>query len=293
MKNKILCLLLGLIPLFVACNKSEDNITPPPDPNHITFNVKDSLLVVGLIEKFGKDMPEWDPADMWTWSGFTASIDTYKKEYRITQINIITDISGYFPREIFDFEYLMRLRLQSDNLKGPIPYEIGKAKRLEYLWIGGKSMSGTIPEELFTLTSLKHLHIEGIPIVGELSPSIGNLVNLEDLLIHDTNLSGTPPIALRNLPKLRGMVLADNKFSGTFPIELLKSDVFYDVNGNNFTELPFSVWDDSQDCLIPNLQHNRLSGEVPEEVQNSERWKKHKGRVGNQQDGYGYINLRN
>ena len=277
--KKSASLLIAALMAAACSNDAPD--TPPADPPRPTMNVQDSLAIVAFYHamKCGewKAPFHWDLTDYETWGGITAVRDAEKNEYRITEIEV-PDAEEYLP----DGYYL--------------PSELGDLTRLRSLTVWGDGrMTGEIPKELFDCP-LENLYIVAKAnyqtrkgLYGSIPKEIGNVAGtLKWLKISGTNIGGEIPEEIGKLQKLRTTVyLYDNEFTGKVPLVFRELPVTVDLYGNDYTEMEWQYF--TEDIgFIPFLNDNRLSGEIPEEVFKSERWKEQNNRVANQQKGYGY-----
>lgn len=294
MKTRIL---LGILVLFgmamTGCSSDDEGDTPVVINNAPHLNKSDSLTLIKIYNAIGPWDDPWDMNDITTWNGVTTALDLDTNELRVLGLKISgRTFHGSFPKEICDLSELRILILSGDGLTGQIPEEIGKLKKLEYLTLADNQMTGGIPESIGELTNLWHLKFTGMPLNDTIPESIGKLVNLEWLLIHDTKIHGNIPKGIANLKKLSNAWLNHNELSGVFPIEIMRGRITnICFEHNQITELPPEIWDDSFIGTPPLLQGNRLSGEVPEWVLKTKKWKEFGSLcVGAQQSGYGYTN---
>ena len=137
-----------------------------------------------------------------------------------------------------------RLRLEENNLSGPIPPALGNLSNLGHLVLYKNALSGPIPSELGHLSNLNSLLLNGNALSGPIPSELGNLSNLGDLWLAGNALSGPIPSELGNLSSLKALLLNGNALSGPIPSELGKL--------SNLTGL----W----------LHRNALSGSVPFEL---------------------------
>jgi len=292
---------LGLLPLlglsFMSC--SNDIESPPlpeiPVKKLPPLNVSDSLALVKIYKQCGPWDTEWDLKDIRTWGGVGGEYDSISKEIRVTKFEWYHgSFHGEFPKELCQLTELRRLVVSGGTMYGEIPEEIGNLTNLYFLGISRNKMSGKIPESIGKLVKLKKLVIEYNQISGSLPSSIGNLEELEYLDIVETDISGTIPKSFGNLKKLKIAWLCNNKFSGTFPLEAIQHDCYVNCDNNNIDFLPYEYWKDDYPGVPPELRNNRLSGELPDWVFETEKWKHFAPTVVRpQQENYGYNNLRN
>ncbi|ORY44557.1 L domain-like protein, partial [Rhizoclosmatium globosum] len=108
------------------------------------------------------------------------------------------------------------LRLESNELFGPIPAELGSLESLRTLCLSSNLLSGSIPNKL----------------TGEVPSSFGNLASLVEMDLSKNHLSGNLPPSLGKLRNLKALQLGSlsqledlylggilNKLTGTVPIE--------------------------------------------------------------------------
>ena len=248
---------------FSTCSKEEI-----PNKRPLTsLNKQDSLVIVDIYNKTGggsKWGHSWNLHDINTWNNVTMKRIT--NEYRVVGFQLAginpEKPSGYIPESICDLSELEDLYISSENLYGEIPRGINKLKKLRNLII--KNTNLTI-----------------------LPPEIGELTNLENLYLFSNKFEGNLPKELGNLPLNTKIWIQYNKFSGAVPLEVLKNRKEIILDHNNFTELPWVCWLDSN-YTIPSILYNRLSGKIPNEVLISPKWNAQKAMVSPQQKGYGY-----
>jgi hypothetical protein len=247
--------------------------------------------MVEISKKIGPWLPTWDPGNIQSWGGVLIALDISSNQYRIVGLVYNSSLfHGELPIELTQLPELRYLGISGD-LSGPIPSWIGDLSKLEELSLGENYFEGSIPPEIGKLKNLKRLVFYKSSISGEIPKEIGNLKNLERFVIFETGVSGSIPKELANLDLDKVSITLDkNKLSGTFPLELSPSKRQIGCSDNNIESFPFDYWK-IEDAIIPDLQGNRLSGEVPEWVRETEKWEKKKGFVDRQQEGYGYTNI--
>ncbi len=258
----------------MACSGDDDLPEVPKGPARPTMNVQDSLVMVAYYHSMKcaewKEPYHWDITDYTTWGDVTAALDTEKNEYRIVKIRVGDPKylpAGYsLPAELGNLPYLTWLEISGDErAKGGIPKEIFNCP-LELLYISGKGFSGEIPKEIGNVAeTMKWLYITGTSF-NKLPEEIGLLQNLgRQAYLVGNEFTGTPPLSLRNLPD------------------------FANLSYNKYTEMDWRFYTDGIGH-IPNFDFNCLSGEIPEEVFETEYWNLYKIQVRNQRDGYGLSN---
>lgn len=276
--------------LCMGCSYNNNNTPPNKCTKSPCLNKSDSLAMVNIYNKIGPWDTKWDLENIQTWYGVSIDLDTLSNEYRIVGFNNFGDFRGDFPEDFRKLTELRILGLGGGTLSGEIPSWIGELTKLEWLYLGWNSLKGTIPSEIGKLLNLKQLTIGNTCVGGNLPTELGNLSNLEILTIVGTNISGEIPKSLKNNKKMKKLYLCNNSLSGEFPVEILTPNLVVLCSDNNIRKLSFSVWLDNNDDLIPDLQGNMLQGEIPVNIIKTEKWLKFHCLVGNQKNGYGYIN---
>lgn len=284
----LLCCLFSLT--WTACS-SDDNeqAVSPKEPR---LNASDSIALVSIYQKIGPWKQTWNLNDITTWDGVQTALDTLNNEIRVVGFEVYQgQFHGEFPKEFCELTELRRLVVTGGTLGGTLPSEIGRLKKLYYLCVAVNNLTGNIPEQIGELTELRYLDFSITQLVGSIPESIGNLVNMENIYICHTNIGGNLPKGIANMKRLKMAMFSNNKLSGSFPAEILKNNISIACEDNDFTDLPFEIWDDDKDCLPPILKRNRLSGKIPEWVKNTKKWNLYAPVcISTQQDGYGYSN---
>ena len=276
---------------IVVTGCSSDDIETADTTPHLNRN--DSLAMVNIYKAIGPWDSQWDINDISTWDGLEMAVDEATNEVRIVGFEVYNGtFHGSLPAEICKLTELRRLVLTGGDLRGNIPENIGDLRHLIVLTLGSNKISGKIPESIGQLKDIRHLDFRFNELDDTVPESIGKLENLEYLYIYHTRVHGNIPKSLANLKNLKRAELSENHFSGVFPIEILRKDFPFCCENNDITELPFEVWSDDKDIAAPLLQGNRLSGEVPDWVLETNKWKQD-GDVCTrcQQEGYGYTNV--
>ncbi|CAL9061178.1 unnamed protein product [Musa banksii] len=137
---------------------------------------------------------------------------------------------------------LTRLVMNDNRFSGRIPT---RAPRLLVFRGSNNMFSGEIPAELTGMSRLQVLLLHGNRISGSIPTSISKLKFLTQLDLSDNHLSGGIPAKLGLLEVLTNLDLSNNRLSGSIPPEI----------GN-------------LKLNILNLTYNKLTGEVPLQLQN-------------------------
>lgn len=274
--KKILTLLSACL-LVCACNNNDE----PAGPAEPLMNKQDSLAIVAFYHSMKcaewKGGFHWDLKDTDTWGGLTVEYDAEKNEYRVVRIEV-PEAEDYLP----------------DGYS--LPAELGNLTKLRDLIVWGDSrMIGEIPKEIFNCPleclyiSAKGDNEEQKGLSGSIPKEIGKVAGtLKWLQIANTNIGGEIPEEIGLLQGLRTtLYLQDNEFTGKVPLVFRELPVGIYLAYNDFTEMDWRYF--TEDIgNVPILDENCLSGEIPEEVLATERWKKLCYRVQYQREGYGY-----
>jgi len=98
--------------------------------------------------------------------------------------------------------YVTKIKLNINNLVGPIPSEIGNISNLTSLSANLNQLSGSIPAEICSLNNLINISFDRNQLSGSIPSQIGNLSNLKTLSLSFNQLSGTIPVEIGNLTNL-------------------------------------------------------------------------------------------
>lgn len=243
----------GSMLLIIGCEKEE--VAPPA--KQPTLNIVDSLTLIDFYNSMkGAEWADpWDLSDPTTWHGIEY---VYDPETKLKYVNGIWINRSYCVAG------------------SRLPETLGNLKRMQTFCINGApGLEGGIPESLYDCP-LEQFLFQNIPgLVGPLSPSIGKLAETIKVII----VSGCPwfvseiPAELGLCNKAQYILLAWNGFYGKVPIELrnlttspmLWHNVLSEVDWRFFTE---------DVGIVPDMKNNNFTGLIPEEVLQTDRWKK-------------------
>lgn len=290
-KNMFLIIMLVVFGSLTSC-KQKDNTRKESFQQMPYLNKSDSLSMIQIYKKIGPWGKDWDLRDIQTWGGVDIALDESTNQYRIVAFNSYGSFSGKIPDDFRKLTELRILGLGGGELSGNIPEWIGELTNLTYLYIGLNRISGTIPKSIGRLKKLETLIIGGNKVSGYLPEEIGQLENLRTLQIMQTDVGGSIPKSLKNLKNIEQIYLDGNHLSGEFPIEILKPGIIVRCQDNDITGLDFSIWRDDIKITPPDLQGNRLSGEIPKWVTRTKKWEICNYLVDAQQTKYGYYNYK-
>ncbi len=111
------------------------------------------------------------------------------------------------------------MRLNYNQLAGPIPPELGQLDNLTRLYLHGNQLTGTIPRELGQLINLTLLNLGLNPLSGTIPVELGQLINLTELSLTENQLTGNIPNELGQLTNLTVLALGGNKFTDISSLE--------------------------------------------------------------------------
>ncbi len=159
------------------------------------------------------------------------------------------------------------LRLEYNNLTGPLPLALGDMTGLTTIDLRGNSLSGLIPSSIGNLSNLSHLFLLDNNLIGAIPAEIAALGDLLIIDLRQNSLSGAIPLELTQLSQLQRLYLSRNNLSGSIPSELdnLTQILVLELGYNQFTGQipPFSQFSNIQTLRFG---HNLLTGTIPPEL---------------------------
>ena len=96
--------------------------------------------------------------------------------------------------------YVRRLSLRDNALRGTIPEQIGELTSLAIFSIQNNALSGTIPAQIGELTSLTDLYLHNNALGGTIPTQIQDLISLTYLYLNQNALTGPIPNGVCDLP---------------------------------------------------------------------------------------------
>lgn len=247
------------------------------DPGNYTAKVegKNETTGVALVEMYGIDLPDVRVRDLIAlWALYNATDGANW----VDQTNWLTDapLDQWYGIEVDGEGRVIGLKLDANQLSGPIPPELGLLANLESLWLENNQLNGPIPPELGQLDRMTSLRIGGNPLVGGIPESL-SLLPLRELHFADTELCAPAAAEFRMwlnaLPSHRGTGVE-------CPLserEILA--ILYEATGgpnwliseNWLTDAPLDQWhgievDGTGSVATIYLARNNLAGRIPPEV---------------------------
>jgi len=102
-------------------------------------------------------------------------------------------VSSWFGVIIFN-NAVTAVKLDSNNLAGPLPAQIGNLTQLTSLDLGGNQLTGAIPGTIGNLRNLAYLNLSGNQLFGDMPNQMTNLNTLRELYLHDNRLVNLPNV---------------------------------------------------------------------------------------------------
>ncbi|XP_022136550.1 probable LRR receptor-like serine/threonine-protein kinase At1g53440 [Momordica charantia] len=179
-------------------------------------------------------------------------------------------LSGLIPPEIGDISSLQELVLEGNQLVGNLPENLGKLSNLRRLLLSSNNFSGSIPASYGNLRNLTDFRIDGTNISGKLPEYIGKWTNLTTLYVQGTSMESPIPRAVSDLKRLTDLIISDlkglpTKFPNLTQLTSLKTLVLRNCLIED--RIPEYMGQFSELRTL-DLSFNRLSGPIPDTVQN-------------------------
>jgi hypothetical protein len=149
--------------------------------------------------------------------------------------------------------HIYQIRLDNNNLSGPIPEQLINLKNLLYLHLEDNQLTGSIPPEIGNMTHLQYLGLSYNQLTGSIPPEIGNLKNLKALYLNHNHFSGDVPIELTYLVDLSNSGGLNLRYNCGLKTNNPTVEAF--LNQRHNSEEP--SWSNSQDSCI----HRDIDGD--------------------------------
>lgn len=166
------------------------------------------------------DGPNWDRNDNWLkdgpldqWYGVSTRADGRVNALRLEWNNLI----GPIPDELYDLKGLTTILAHGNQLSGSISPEIGGFSELVTLHLADNGLTGALPPELGNLDNLYTLDLHGNSLSGMLPPRLGDLTRLVVLSLAGNDLEGPIPPEMGKLVNLRKFIMSETMLSGPLP----------------------------------------------------------------------------
>ncbi len=181
----------------------------------------DRDLLVALYDATGG--AQWRGSENWLtdrpledWHGVEVDGDGRVIRLRLEYNNL----TGPMPPELVSLTNRVFLDLSANELTGPVPVELGGLANLELVSLRGNELTGGIPAELGTMPNLGLLELGGNRLTGSIPSELGALANLVGLSLGGNGLTGAIPAELGALAHLESLDLGNNDLNGSIPAEL-------------------------------------------------------------------------
>ncbi|XP_043688731.1 LRR receptor-like serine/threonine-protein kinase GSO1 [Telopea speciosissima] len=183
----------------------------------------------------------------------------------------LQNITGGFPKVIFDLPKLKYVYIENSKLSGPLPGNIGRLSQLGALSFSGNRFSGRIPSSISQLTEVTQLKLARNLLYGEIPVGIRQLKNITYLSLEQNMFSGKIPDFFSSFADLRILNLSSNKFSGEIPatISYLAPKLRYlELGHNRLTGKIPNFLSNFKQLDTLDLSSNSFSGVVPKSFKN-------------------------
>ncbi|CAA0833567.1 Leucine-rich repeat protein kinase family protein [Striga hermonthica] len=211
-------------------------------------NTEDFVALKSLKDVWENVPPNWDGADPCGNNGWDGI--NCDANNRVVTITLVSfNISGQLSSDIKELSELQILDLSYNRgLTGALPSAIGNLKKLTSLILVGCGFSGPIPPSIGAMQELVYLSLNLNNFVGEIPASIGNLRNLYWLDLADNRLSGSIPVSTGTTPGLD---------------MLFKTNHFHFGNNRLSGEIPSQLFNSNMTLIHLLLEGNQLTGRIP------------------------------
>ncbi len=225
-------------------------------------SVVDSLALVTLYDSLGGDLwtnnSEWKSSSpISKWFGVTISCG------KVIKLDLQSNnVKGRIPQAIGDLTALENLNLSFDSIVGRLPSSFSNLTKLQYLDLGNSYLSGTFPQELTSLNNLTVLNINGNYLEGKVPTSISNLTKLNEFDISFNSFTDTLPVFDFISPNAPVIDLSFNNFSfvSLVPTYLAQNWEVFDAYGQNNISASFDTLVNEGTSLTLTLTQPQING---------------------------------
>ncbi len=205
-----------------------------------------------------------DLSSNWLWGALPPDIGHLASlEYLDLGDNLLSGSS--LPSEWSQFVRLQELRLDDNQLTGPLPSEWSQLVRLERLSLSHNGLTGPLPPAWGQLVRLEHLSLSHNGLTGSLPSEWSQLVRLERLSLSHNGLTGPLPPEWGRLDSLQELDLSFNQLTGSLPPEWGQLDSLQSLRltDNQLTGSLPPEWGQLDSLRRLFLNHNQLTGSLP------------------------------
>ena len=230
----------------------------------VSTSEKNALIALSKATKGELWKHPWDlTTPVETWHGVEV-VDQKVVALRLD----FNNLNGPLPSQLSDLIYLQHLSLFRNSISGKIPNSFGNMASLKSLNLSFNRLKGTIPTSLTKLKTLESLQLFMNDLSGEIPKEIGNMTSLRTLELYSNNLTGSIPQSVEKLVNLQSLGLSSNALTGKLPTDFsqLKKLKSLSVFDNQLLGvIPESIGDlASLEELV--LSNNAFYGDLPHQL---------------------------
>ncbi len=169
---------------------------------------------------------------------------------------------------------VVSLKLDRNNLAGPIPLSLGQLNALQRLDLSRNQITGTIPTSLGNLTSLSILDFSYNRLEGDVGSLdfLGRFLAFKNCTLSSNMLVGSVPVWLLNVSStLQEFQIADNFLTGSIPSWIGQLSAIRTLHlGNNSLSgtIPPSLANMSALAQLTLTENANISGSLPADIGN-------------------------
>jgi hypothetical protein len=175
------------------------------------------------------------------------------------------NLTGNFPEEIGNLQYLTYLNLGNNNLEGPLPQSLKNLTKLYGFAISQCKINGPFPSELFlNWPLLRFFYAGNCGLTGTIPDIFESTPLLQDFWIYNNQLEGELPPSINKL-NLSDFNCSSNKFEGALPtLDSCKRIYRLSFSDNHFSGSIPESYSHLKNLQVLNLMYNNLSGLIPD-----------------------------